>query len=553
MKLGRWRIFGRKKKATEREPGLDLSTEATFPTGGSSYGHRHYRPIVTLSYDGEKNPGELGIIKRYIPDYRALRHRAWQAYMESDIIQSVVDSYLNWVIGAGLKPQVTPVKEILDEKNIEIEPDEFSKQVERQFNLWFNSKSSTYNGETSLSQKIHEIEKNVFLAGDTLIVLLVENGRLQVQCIDGEKVTSPILGGEVTAAKNRGNKLIHGVEVDQQGRHVAYYVWDGKEHKRIEAFSQDTGLRMAYLVYGTRYKYDNVRGIPRISAILEAAKKIDRYKEAAVGGAEERAKIAYFIEHRVGSTGENPLRDNVRSGLPLNRRIDGAQNDPIDDGVKLQQKITSTTGKSAFNLPLEATIKSMDSEMEIGFKDFFHTNLEPLYASIGIPIEVGLKKFENNFSSSRASLKMWENTMKVERESLAFHLLNPIYKMWLILEDIRGDINAPGLFNALVVTMDETLVEAYTKIKFNGPAVPHVDPVKEVKAEREKLGPKGKDVPLTTPQESAKNLGGGDIDIIKEGFEREIEGFEVAEPIIEEEEPETPEEETEESGLSIAN
>lgn len=552
MKIGKWKLWGRKKKS-EREPGRDLSQHASFPTGGSSYGHRRYNPLITIHYDGEKNPGELGVIKRYIPEYRALRYRAWQAYMESDVIQAAVETYASWVIGSGLKPQISPVSEILENRGIGIDNLAFSAQAERQFNMWLNSRTSTYNNESSLAFKMQETFKNNFLSGDTLVVLLVNEGRLSVQCIDAEKLYSPILGGEVSAAKRRGNKLVHGVEIDPQGKHVAYYVWEDNEHRRIEAFSRETGMRMAYLVYGGKYKYDNVRGIPRISSILEAAKKLDRYKEAAVGGAEERAKIAYFIEHRQGSNEENPMIDNVRSGLPLNREIDGAPNDPIDEGIKLQQKITSTTGKSAFNMPLESTIKAMESEMELGFRDFFMSNLQPLYAAVGIPIEVALKKFDNNFSSSRASLKMWEHNIKSERNDFSFHFLGPIYQLWLLLEDIRGDISAPGLFNAMAVTNDMTLIEAYTKIRFNGPSVPHVDPMKEVKAEREKLGPKGRDVPLTTPQEAIKNLGGEDIDMVKEAFEREIEGFEVTEAMPEANDTPEEDEDNEEPELSIAN
>lgn len=522
--------FFKRKKTVEREPGRNLSQEASFPTGGSSYGHRHYRPIVTLTYDGEKNPGELGVIKRYIPDYRALRLRSWQAYAESDIVQAVIESYVDWVIGEGLTPQVKPQQEILEQRGISLNED-FAAEVEMNFKLFLNSRTSVYNQETNLMNKMREAMRNAKISGDTLVVLNVdEDNGLSVRCYDGEHILAPILGGEQTAAKNRGNKIIHGVEVDPGGKHIAYYLWDGKENKRIPAFDPVTGMRIAWLVYGHKLRYDHVRGVPLIMAVLESVKKLDRYKEAMVGGAEERAKIAYQIVHQEGSNEENPLVDNVRSSLPLNRRIDGAANDPIDDGIKLQQKIASTVGKSVFNMPLQSELKALESEVEFSFKDFFTTNVMALTAAVGVPIEVVLKKFEDSFSSSRAALKMWEHKMKIERSDFSFHFNHQIYQMWLVLADIRGDINAPGLFRSVAIEKDTMLFEAYTKIKFNGPTVPHVDPMKEVKAEREKLGPKGVNVPLTTPQEAATNLGGGDIDLIKEGFEKQTEGFEPPEP-----------------------
>ena len=526
----------KKKQQAQREPGGSLAQEASFPTGGSSYGHRHYRPIVTLTYDGEKNPGELGVIKRYIPDYRALRLRSWQAYAESDIVQAVIESYIDWVIGDGLVPQVKPQEEILQQRGISIN-ENFANEVEMNFKLFLNSRTSVYNQETNLTHKMREAMRNALISGDTLVVLNVdENNNLSVRCYDGEHIFSPILGGEQTAARNRGNKIIHGVEVDPDQKHVAYYFWDGQNNKRIPAFDPVTGMRIAWLVYGRKLRYDHVRGVPLIMAVLESIKKLDRYKEAMVGGAEERAKIAYQIVHRAGSNEENPLVDNVASSLPLNRRIDGAANDPIDDGIKLQQKITSTVGKSVFNMPLESELKALVSEVEFSFKDFFTTNVLPLTAAVGIPIEVAMKKFENNFSSSRAALKMWEHNMKIERSNFSFHFNHMIYQMWLVLADIRGDINAPGLFRSVAIEKETMLFEAYTKIKFNGPTVPHVDPMKEVKAERDKLGPQGANVPLTTPQEAATNLGGGDIDLIKEGFEKQTEGFEPPTPAPQNEE-----------------
>lgn len=546
-------LFKRKKKPIER-PAEDVQQNApvdspystssshymeasSFPTGGSSYGSRQYTPVVSIRYDGEKTPGELGVIKRYYPDYRALRLRSYQAYAESDIVQAVVESHIDWVVGKGLRPQISPDRETLEEKGVGIDVEQFSRQVERQYKLYINSRKSIYDEETNLSLKMREVLRQTLLGGDSLVVLNVDEfNNLSVKCYDGEYVYSPMLGGEQQDARRRGNELSYGVEMEPSGKHVAYYLWDGTQHRRVLAYDPNTGMRMAYLVYSRKLRYDNTRGIPLIMAILESVKKMDRYKESMLAGAEERAKIAYQIVHREGSTEENPVIDSIRSALPLNERIDGAPNDRFNDGIKLQNKIASTTGRSVFNMPLESELKSLVSDVEFSFKDFFETNLLPLCAAVGTPVEVAMKKFENNFSSSRGALQMWGHSMNISRYDFSFHFNEPIYKTWLMLADIKGDINAPGLFESIAINNDFILYEAYTKIAFIGPAVPHVDPVKEAKAEREKLGPLGKNIPLTTPQEAATNLGGGDIDVIKENFEQQSEGFEVPEPVEDPEE-----------------
>ena len=71
-------------------------------------------PIYTKVFDGEKTQGELGAPVNYVPDYTALAFRSWQAYVTSDIAQIIVNSFLNWVIGSGLKLQSEPVKSVIN-------------------------------------------------------------------------------------------------------------------------------------------------------------------------------------------------------------------------------------------------------------------------------------------------------------------------------------------------------------------------------------------------------------------------------------------------------
>jgi capsid protein len=67
------------------------------------------------------------------------------------------------------------------------------------------------------------------------------------------------------------------------------------------------------------------------------------------------------------------------------------------------------------------------------------------------------------------------------------------------------------------------VTESYTKARFTGPHFPHIDPVKEVNAERLKLGEKGANIPLTTVEQATENLGAGDSDSNIEQFTDEYE------------------------------
>ena len=198
-------------------------SEAAFPTNGSTTAHKS-NTIMTISYDGEKNPGELGVIKKYIPNYRAIRNRAWQAYLESDVVQSIVQKMNSWVAGRGLKLEAIPMREILEDAGVNLEED-FEKKVQRRWRLFTKSKLSVYGNQFSLNKKSVSAHLNSFVGGDFLVILHVINGRVQVQCIDGEHIFTPVLSAEASAAKDRGNEIRSGVEITPSGEHVADYVY----------------------------------------------------------------------------------------------------------------------------------------------------------------------------------------------------------------------------------------------------------------------------------------------------------------------------------------
>ena len=75
------------------------------------------------SYDGEKNLGELGPIKDYRPNYFALRLRAWQIYLESDLASTVLNRYCLWVIDKGLKLQANPSDTLLKSEGLNLDRD----------------------------------------------------------------------------------------------------------------------------------------------------------------------------------------------------------------------------------------------------------------------------------------------------------------------------------------------------------------------------------------------------------------------------------------------
>lgn len=468
----------------------------------------------SISFDGEKNVGEIGPILDYKLNHSALAARSWQAYLESEIARTVLNRFTVWVVAKGLKLQMSPSTKILQSEGIELDTEKFNDIVESRFSLWSKSKRSSWNGETTFNEISKEVFKHSKIGGDALVVLRYDKD-VNVQIIDTYHLSNLVHEKEI----GENNTVSNGVEIDENGRHVAYHLKDGTKNKRILAYNS-IGLRVAFLVYGSKYRVDNLRGIPAISTSLETLKKVERYKEASVGSAEERSKIPYTIEHDQFSDGENPLADKLAN--LWDSKVDGNVSIPVDaQGKALAREVASTTNKQVFNMPVGSQLKSLESKNELFFKEFYGTNADIICAAIGIPPNVAFSIYNDSFSASRAATKDWEHTINVERDSFQSQFYDYVLAFWFHIQILKGKIQAPGY---LVSFNNENLdvTESYLNARFTGPMFPHIDPLKEVKAEREKLGELAKNIPLTTVEMATEALAGGDSYSNMEQFSEEI-------------------------------
>lgn len=484
-----------------------------------------YTPIFAFSYNGEKNLGEIGPIRDYSLDYEALRLRSWQSFLESEISQTILGKFTTWVIGSGLKLQAEPVNVVLTSEKITPPGEDFNELVEARFSVYAKCESSDYSGMQNLHLKAEEAFLNAIIGGDVLVILRLIKGQLKVQLVDGCHVQSPMIskaGDYFNQAKEKGNTIKNGIEFSASGEHVAYFVRQAGsyEYERIEAKGKAYGLTMAFLVYGSRFRLDNHRGMPLISRVLETLKKLERYKEATVGSAEERQKIAYAIVHKEFSNGEGIFTNMAAKAYDLDNSTNQI---PVDvAGAALADKVAATTNKMAYNMPVGSELKLLESKNELFFKDFYTVNIGLVCAALGIPPEVALSKYDSNFSASRAALKDWEHTINVNRAKFSFQFYQKIYNAWLEVEILKNKIQAPGFLLAKA-KMEHIVIDAYRNARFIGANVPHIDPLKEVMAERLKLGDTGASIPLTTAEKATEALNGGESDSNIAQYAKELE------------------------------
>ena len=271
-----------------------------------------YTPLFATSFNGEKTLGGVGPIRNYRPNYEALRLRSWQSYYENEVSHTIINAYIKWFIGKGLKAQCEPLVEVLRLENIDLNVQEFCRTVESRYQAWSKSNMSDYSNMDSKNDLSATALKNAKLGGDVLVVIRYINNCVNVQLIDASHVISPGLGTEYfPQILPNGNKVLNGIEMKPNGEHVAYYVRDYQgEFTRIES-KNSLGLKCAYLYYGSKYRLDNVRGVPDLSNVLEKLASLERYGSAALGSAEERQKISYVMEPELLASPQNVLAKDL--------------------------------------------------------------------------------------------------------------------------------------------------------------------------------------------------------------------------------------------------
>lgn len=469
-----WGIFEKAHKESREEVvskmiTSDSNKEATIN------GHEH--PISNHVYDAEKQDNELGSPKNYILGHRSLQARGWQIYLESDIAKILVRTLVDGVIGSGLKCQSQPIEEILGIPSEELKS--IKKQIELRFRLYCDDDNSTF----SKMQNFHELTRDEYEAmivgGDCLSISRYDNG-VNKEVIDGRFISTPLDGAQEKADK-RGNIIIHGVEINKKTReHKAYHILQSDNtHKRV-ARKSASGRIQATMLYGDKYRIEGVRGMPVFVRSIEKMKKIDRYIEAMVGSAEERAKFSVFFENNHFSTGENPLMQSILQ----NELSEGIESIPFateNDMIVANKKYAQTSGKQAVNLPIGVSAKTVDSTVELRLREFCDGTFLYICASLGIPIEIALSKFEQSFSASRMASEIWKMQVKLKRRPIEKNNYQPFYNYFLDTEIALGNIVFPG-YEEAVKSKDIIRLQAYRNARFTGHGVPNADPVKEVKA-----------------------------------------------------------------------
>jgi len=442
-----------------------------------------------------------------------IRQRSRQLTMEAPIIAGLYKTLTTNVVGDGLRPEPTP-----DVDYLNMSPEDARKWKADTLRFW-KIFAESIDCDAYRRDNFYELTRLILRSqlesGDCFVTLPSfsrTNGifDLKVQVIESDCVCDP-LDGAGTEYIDLGNDIYGGVELSEYGEVLAYWFYTGhplahrKTYRsnsydrsrwtRIPAFGEETGIQNVLHLMET-VRPNQRRGIPLIAPVVELALTLDRYMKAEAIAAQIQAMFTLII------TSENP--ESVAGEMGS---IFGDTTGSDDDSF-----VELGPGIVQYARPGESVTPVNPSRPTTSFEPFINSVLQQAGPSLGMPYELLVQKFDSSYSASRAALNMASSNFKVVRSGLVKDFCQPVYDAFMDEAVARGYIDAPGYFENSITR------KAYLKTMWNGPGIPQIDPVKEVRAYQMAI-----DAGLTSRSQASRLYNGSDYhqNIAELGLERE--------------------------------
>lgn len=456
--------------------------------------------------DGEKFYGGYGPTTIFATDYWTLRARSDELFETNLYARGLIRRLVTNEITTGLHLECTPEEKLLGFEEDELA--DWTEEVENRFRIWGNDPILCDHVEMeTFGAKQATARAEALISGDVLVVLrnFSPTGLPRVQLIKGAAVQSGL-----DQEPARGNKIQHGVETDPQGRHVAYWVVqpDGTT-KRLPAWGEKSGRRLAWLVYGTDKRVDKVRGKPILSLVMQLLKECDRYRHASVRKAVVNSLYAMMVTRDLPVQGSSPITGGAV-------RVGQAQLTTDNDTAKPRKFTTVDALPGVVMQDLQPGEKVQGISAN-GTDEKFGAFEEVILAAIAwaneIPPEILLMQFSSNYSASKAAIQEFDMYLQKVRTNFGDAFCQPIYLEWLVcllttkrISDPRprsGDTAIPGILTSWRDLTQRDVFGAWVMSDWSGQVKPSLDPSKQIVAIEKALN-----LGLTTHDRAAREWNG---------------------------------------------
>lgn len=276
--------------------------------------------------------------------------------------------------------------------------------------------------------------------------------------IDGSRIATDINRPRTDTQ----NAVIMGVEIDNDGRRVAYLIRDLD-------FGDGTSKRPAprrvpaeNVIYLADFEYpEQIHGFPWMHASMTRMRTLKKYQEAALTASAVGAlKMGFYTQDPDSMAGDNPSLsdDEDEQGRPI-QNAEAAHFEVLEPGMDFR-----SFDPDYPHAMYDAFVKACKRDISSG--------LDVSYHSLANDLE-GV-----NFSSIRSGTLEEREQYKMVQEWFIEHFLERVFDRWLSMALLRGAIVHPFTGSALPAAKREK----FSRHKFIGRRWEWVDPLKDEQA-----------------------------------------------------------------------
>jgi lambda family phage portal protein len=530
--------------------GLDRAIAAVSPAWATRRLHR--RAILNLAgaYTGARSdragligwhPSSGSADADLVPELPTLRRRSRDLLRNAPLAAGAIATVTTNVVGTGLKPFPRPDAETLGLS--EDEADAWQSATMAEWRLFAESHELDIGGRDGFDGLQSIAFRSTLENGDTLCLFRnkprrgVNPYRTRLQLVESDRLCTP------TSGLGQSDRLVDGVELDEDGAAVAYWVHNrhpgalflparpANEFKRVPAFTEDGDRRVALHLY-RRLRIGQTRGAPYLAPVIEALKQLTRYTDAEI--------MAAVVNSCFAITTKTQDAD----GLGLAK---------TDATNKAGDQIEIVEAGQIVDLNIDESVESFTpGRPNAAFEPFMVAVLRQVGVALEIPFEILIKHFTSSYSASRAAMMEAWRFFRERRQWLCLQLCTPVYEAFLREAIALGRLEAPGFFD------DPLLRQAWSGVEWIGPGQGHLDPQREVDAADKRIA-----LGISTREDECQALTGGDWrrkheQLVKENALRKRDGLAAlpapagppaappAPPPADPEDPEDPDETTQE-------
>lgn len=427
--------------------------------GGYTGGRRDRRAL--RNYKPPEANADADIL-RDLPDLRA---RARDLARNNPIATGAIATTVTNVIGDGLQLQASIDGALLG--MTDQQADAWEQASEREWALF--SASADFNGVQPFEELQALALRALLESGDVFVVRRYRKDKgdvygTKLQILEADRVSNPDRAAD-------SDTIAGGVEVDKDGRPVAYHVSEkhpgavvglAKMKWTRVAARTPAGVQVVLHLYD-RLRPEQTRGVPYLAPVIEHLAQLGKYTEAEVAGAVMNAMIVAFTKTNADQTLAPILGE--RGSAAANG--DNLEANEVEMGSAMQIHLR----------PNEEVQFPAPGRPNSQFDPFVQAFLRQVGVALELPFELLIKHFTASYSASRAALEMAWQYFRRRRTFVARRLCQVVYE-WVMEEAIvMRRLEAPGYLD------DPLVAAAYCGAEWIGPSRASLNPKMEAEAD----------------------------------------------------------------------